>query len=79
MAWFDNSEYSQDRDNAHHFPRVQHIKELLFRVHKLQREGLKDQYFVSLKKYFKILKSKELTMFKRNIKTYADILTPPND
>lgn len=33
-AWFDATEYSQDRDYSIAFPRVQYIKELLFRVHR---------------------------------------------
>jgi len=33
-AWFDTTEYSQDRDYSIEFPRVKYIKELLFRVHR---------------------------------------------
>ena len=51
------------------------MKELLFKVHSSQRED--GERVVSLKKVLKQLKQKELTMFKRNIKVYADILMPP--
>ncbi|CDW76374.1 sperm flagellar protein 2 [Stylonychia lemnae] len=72
QAWFDETEYSQDRDYSIPFPRVHLIKDLLFRVNKTVKES--GEECISLKKYFKILKSKELTMFKRNIKIYSDIL-----
>lgn len=48
----------------------------MYKVHKQANDS--GEEFVTLKKYFKVLKSKELTMFKRNIKVYSDILiTPP--
>jgi hypothetical protein len=34
---------------------------------------------ISVEKYLKLLKAKEITMFKRNIKTYEDILTAVGD
>lgn len=33
-AWFDESEYSKDRDYSIPFPRVRYIKELLFKIHR---------------------------------------------
>jgi hypothetical protein len=32
-TWFDATEYSKDREYSHPFPRVQKIKEILFRLH----------------------------------------------
>lgn len=59
-----------DREYSIQFPRVKYIKELLFSVNKdhAKKNGL------HLEKYFKLLKAKEMTMFKRNLKTYEDIL-----
>jgi len=59
------------------FPRVRLVKELLFKVHAVARED--GERVVSAKKLFRHLKQKELTMFRRNIKVYADILIPPAD
>ena len=62
-----------DRDYSIHFPRVEYINELLFRVNKDEQDR------ISIEKFTKMVKAKELTMFRRNLKTYEDIMFATNE
>lgn len=73
-AWFDKSEHSEDRDYSIPFTRVKYIKELLFRINKEEKGGLVK---VNVKKLLSILRAKEVTMFKKNVKLYSDIMLTP--
>ena len=50
------------------------IKELLYKVNCDSKNNR-----LSIDKFFKLLKAKELTMFKRNLKDYGDILMAKSD
>jgi len=55
---------------------VQYLKQLLFRIHKEKKDG---DHKVHVKKFLTMVKAKELCMFKRNIKTFNDLLFAHND
>jgi hypothetical protein len=53
---------------------VTYLKEILFNINKEEKDG---HLRLNTKKLLVTLKAKELTMFKRNIKTYSDIIFAP--
>lgn len=58
------------------FLRVQFLKELLFRIHKENKDG---ELKVHVKKFLTMVKAKELSMFKRDVKTFNDLLFAHNE
>jgi hypothetical protein len=82
-AWFDKTEYSQDRDYSVPFPRLQLVKELLFivnREHVLPEAPQQER--VSSEALFQVLGSAKALIqanstkkaFIGGIKTYGDVL-----
>ena len=71
-AWFDQSEISEDRDYSHPFPRVELIKELLFKIN--AEEGCDE---IAIKPLVVLLRAKELTIVDYSLKTYKDLLFKP--
>lgn len=51
--WFDSTEISRDREYSHPFPRVQHIKRLLFNVHQEDKKVELSQMLEILKLHTK--------------------------
>jgi hypothetical protein len=53
---------------------VEYIKELLFKIYADKRINK-----ISMDKFTKTIKAKELTMFRRSLKAYGEIILAPSD